>query len=369
MSFNQHEKKMKRDLYIDFVKGIATICIIFIHTVFWSGQLYVASEFRLLSLFFDVPIFFVLSGFTSSGNIDKTFQRLIKLHITFMLFVTLLFVLDSLLKLAISNIGGIDAMRYYYTIFGTKYTIPNANDIFNWETLANWWVHQYNNCQSFPVVMGSFWYLKTYYIVMILSVLILRFFADYVGYFIGLLLALTLYFNFVTYPSGQVGYVAYYLVVFLIANQLKEKKIKAIFIPMLYLAVAACFVFMFSYYGKDILLTINKQKFPPKIPYITVSLFAIVTVMSLYNRTKIMNDNFVCNIGRNAIFYYFAQGISSSLVYLVVAPLKETPYKVALMITVFLLNILLAIIIATLLKRYDTWGWNMLYQLRSKLLS
>ena len=33
-------KKMepqKRDNYIDFIKGLAVIAIVFIHTVFWSG--------------------------------------------------------------------------------------------------------------------------------------------------------------------------------------------------------------------------------------------------------------------------------------------------------------------------------------------
>lgn len=56
---------MKRDLYIDFAKGFATLAIIFIHTVFWSGQFYVPTELRVLSLLIDVPLFFALSGLTS----------------------------------------------------------------------------------------------------------------------------------------------------------------------------------------------------------------------------------------------------------------------------------------------------------------
>jgi len=79
---------MKRDLYIDYAKGLATLSIVFIHTVFWSGQFYVSNEIRIFSLLFDVPIFFALSGLTSSGNIDKTFRRLLKLQITYMIFVT-----------------------------------------------------------------------------------------------------------------------------------------------------------------------------------------------------------------------------------------------------------------------------------------
>lgn len=331
---------MKRDLYIDYVKGIATLCIIFIHTVFWSGQLYVPREWRIFSLFFDVPIFFALSGFTSSGNIEKTFRRLLKLQITYMIFVTLLFVVASVMD-------------------------PVKD--FKWANLGNWYVHQYSQCQSFKVVMGSFWYLKTYFCVMILSVLILRFFANYVPYFIGLLIGLTLLFNFYTYPSGQVGYVSYYLCVFLIANQLKGKKIISIFIPFLYVGIVLSFVFVFSYYGGDIIYFINKQKFPPKIPYITISLFSLVSVMVLYNRLRISADNFLCYIGRDAIFYYFAQGVSSSLVYYIVEPLAGTSHWVFLMMGVFIVNVILAIIIAFGLKKYDQWAWSGLRKVKSLL--
>ena len=89
---------MKRDLYIDYAKGLATLSIVFIHTVFWSGQFYVSNEMRIFSLLFDVPIFFALSGLTSYGNLDKTFRRLLKLQITYMIFVTGLFFFDSFFK-------------------------------------------------------------------------------------------------------------------------------------------------------------------------------------------------------------------------------------------------------------------------------
>ena len=85
---------MNRDLYIDFAKGLATLSIIFIHTAFWSGQFYIIPEVRVFSLVFDVALFYALSGITSGSNIEKTFYRLLKLQITYMIFVTLLFFLD-----------------------------------------------------------------------------------------------------------------------------------------------------------------------------------------------------------------------------------------------------------------------------------
>lgn len=89
---------MNRDLYIDFAKGLATISIIFIHTAFWSGQFYIQPEVRVFSLVFDVALFYALSGITSGSNIEKTLYRLLKLQITYMIFVTFLFFLDYFFK-------------------------------------------------------------------------------------------------------------------------------------------------------------------------------------------------------------------------------------------------------------------------------
>lgn len=369
---------MQRDLYIDFAKGLATLSIIFIHTAFWSGQLYLPTEVRTLSLLIDVPVFFALSGLTSGSNIEKTLYRLLKLQVTYMVFVTFLFLLDGTMKVGIFNIWGTEGMQNYYTVFGGKYGVPPEGSAFNWNTLGNWWLHSYSTCDSFPVVMGSFWYLKVYYIITILGVLALRFFPRHLPWLIGLCLALTLYFNFgndVTnnrapyYPSGQVGYVAYYLAVFFLGSLMKGKRIKNIVVPLLYGLVAVSLVLLFSYFGAEVFYKINKQKFPPKLPYIVWSLFSLVTVFVLYNHLKITKDNFINYIGKNAIFYYFAQGMSSSIVYFLVASLKQEMNTWILMGLVYAFNIGLAILIAELLKKVDAYGWKMLQFLRLKTAS
>jgi len=168
------------------------------------------------------------------------------------------------------------------------------------------------------------------------------------------------------YPSGQVGYTAFYMAIFLIAHQLKGKKIPTKIIPLAYGIVAAALVWMFYYYGMEIFYKINKQKFPPKIPYIIWSLFSLTTLFVLYNRLKIVKNNFICYIGKNAIFYYFAQGISSSLIYFIVVSFKETIHWVPFMIGVYLINIVLAVGIAEVLKKIDALGWRILSFLRTK---
>jgi flagellar basal body-associated protein FliL len=253
--------------------------------------------------------------------------------------------------------------------------VPNLDSAFNWDMLGNWFLHSYSNCDSFPVVMGSFWYLKVYYIVTVFGVLVLKFFPKHVKWIIGVCLALTVYFNIDNdvmknfapyYPSGQVGYVAYYLAVFLIATQLKGKKIKDVFVPVLYGLVALSLVIVFWYFGNEVFYKFNKQKFPPKIPYIVWSLLSLVTIFVLYNRLKITKDNFINYIGKNAIFYYFAQGMSSSVVYFLVAALKESVNTWVLMVLIYVLNVALAIVFAEILKKIDDYGWKVLEFLRKK---
>lgn len=362
---------MNRDLYIDFAKGLATLSIIFIHTAFWSGQFYIIPEIRVFSLVFDVAIFYALSGITSGSNIEKTFYRLLKLQITYMIFVTLLFFLDYFFKIFGLTFFSLEWLQSFYSTFGSKYSATSISTVPQWQNLGNWYLHEYRNADTFPVVMGSFWYLKVYFILTVFGVLILKFFPKHVNWFIGLCVALTLLFNIFPeiYPSGQVGYVAFYMTVFLVGNRMKGKKIPTKIIPVLYGLVALALVWMFWYFGNEIFFKINKQKFPPQTPYIIWTLFSLTTLFVLYNRLKITKESFITYIGKNAIFFYFGQGISSSLVYFLVVPMKELMPWWVLMIIIYFINVALAFIIATGLKKFEAFGWNILEFLRKKTAS
>jgi fucose 4-O-acetylase-like acetyltransferase len=362
---------MNRDLYIDFAKGLATLSIIFIHTAFWSGQLYIPAEVRVFSLVFDVALFYALSGITSGSNIEKTLYRLLKLQITYMIFVTFLFFLDYFFKVFGLAFFSLEWLQSFYSTFGSKYAATNISIIPQWENLGNWYLHQYTNADTFPVVMGSFWYLRVYFILTVFGVLILRFFPKHINWFIGICIGLTLLFNILPeiYPSGQVGYVAFYMTVFLVANKMRGKTIPTKMIPVLYSIVALALTWMFWNYGNDIFYKINRNKFPPKIPYIIWALFSLVTLFVFYNRLKITKESFVTHIGKNAIFFYFAQGISSSLIYFLVVPLKENMPWWVLMILIYVINIILAFIISAGLKKVDNLGWKVLEFLRRKTAS
>ncbi|MCS3867627.1 fucose 4-O-acetylase-like acetyltransferase [Chryseobacterium ginsenosidimutans] len=362
---------MNRDLYIDFAKGLATLSIIFIHTAFWSGQLYIPAEVRVFSLVFDVALFYALSGITSGSNIEKTLYRLLKLQITYMIFVTFLFFLDYFFKVFGLTFFSLEWLQSFYSTFGSKYAATSISIVPQWENLGNWYLHQYTNADTFPVVMGSFWYLRVYFILTVFGVLILRFFPKHINWFIGICIGLTLLFNILPeiYPSGQVGYVAFYMTVFLVANKMRGKTIPVKMIPVLYSIVALALIWMFWNYGNDIFYKINRNKFPPKIPYIIWASFSLVTLFVFYNKLKITKESFVTHIGKNAIFFYFAQGISSSLIYFLVVPLKENMSWWVLMIIVYVINIILAFIISIGLKKVDKLGWKVLEFLRRKTAS
>lgn len=226
-------------------------------------------------------------------------------------------------------------------------------------------------CRYFPRRDGKFWYLKVYFILTVFGVLILRFFSKHINWFIALCFGLTLLFNIFPqfYPSGQVGYVALYLGVFLMAHQLKGKKIPTKFVPILYGVLLLILAFLFWNSGKEVFLKMNKSKFPPQLLYAFWSSFSLLTLFVLYNRLKINKNNFITYIGKNAIFYYFAQGISSSLIYFLVVQIKdELPWGI-LLILIYAINILLAVVIAEGLKKVDAFGWKILEFLRKKTAS
>ena len=63
----------KRNYNIDFLRGIATISIIVIHTAFWSGTAYLPEWVSNITLLLDVPEFIFISGITSTYS--KSFMK------------------------------------------------------------------------------------------------------------------------------------------------------------------------------------------------------------------------------------------------------------------------------------------------------
>lgn len=113
-----------------------------------------------------------------------------------MIFVTFLFFFDYFFKVFALQWLGIENTRNLYSIFGVKYIPKTISAIPQWDNLGNWYLHNYANCDTFPVVMGSFWYLKVYYIVTLFGTIILKFFPKHINHLIVLCLGLICLFQF-----------------------------------------------------------------------------------------------------------------------------------------------------------------------------
>lgn len=86
----------KRNYNIDFLRGIATLWIIVIHTAWWSGTIYLPSWFSNLTLLIDVPVFMFISGisFNYVNSIIKKFTESFKSMEKMVIFPDILYNLD-----------------------------------------------------------------------------------------------------------------------------------------------------------------------------------------------------------------------------------------------------------------------------------
>ena len=67
----------ERDIFLDVCRGLATISIIWLHTLYHSGGYYVPidTSLKTIGLLFDVPFFMFLSGWSTFYYLD--FRRMI----------------------------------------------------------------------------------------------------------------------------------------------------------------------------------------------------------------------------------------------------------------------------------------------------
>ena len=98
-------------------------------------------------------------------------------------------------------------------------------------------------------------------------------------------------------------------------------------------------------------LDLQRAKFPPTIIYGLASLIFIT--LTIYIRPFLADNSFkwVQHVGKNAIYYYFSQGISSSLIYywVDVAVLKRMDPVVIAGIAITI-NLVIATIIAEIYR-------------------
>lgn len=134
----------KRDTYLDFMKGVAAINIIMIHTVFWSGESYVPEIVKSMALVLDVPFFFFCSGvgFTYVRSFKKTMLSLLNLYKKYLFFLFFYFICLILFGIILKNYDGITLENFVNNMFFLR-----------------------TENTALRVVMGSVWFMPVYFTV------------------------------------------------------------------------------------------------------------------------------------------------------------------------------------------------------------
>lgn len=340
-------REEKRNHYLDFLRGVAAVNIIFIHTVFWSGTSYVPTSLQTLSLILDVPFFFFLSGwaFTYTKSFTKSIRTLILTYTKYVFFLAFYI----LCLFAVAGLTGADQGITAKNLFGNLFFL-------RFETTA------------LPVVMSSMWFLPVYFWVVPIGNVLLRT-AKRIAreeqeneqelYCVLLFVAFMglLYIYIIGTRANSFQRILFHLFFFLVGANCKDIQIHKTD-NMLFFIILDLLLMkgIGRYFGWDISQSMQQMKFPPNIAYLLYSLLSVLVVL-WGKRYRINTNNIFCRVGRNAIWFYFSQGISSSLLYFIHLP-AELPWYGKLPV-MFLINATLcAVFVAGLTYAWEKVEYN-----------
>lgn len=326
----------QRNEYIDFLRGIGAVGIIAIHTAFWSGQSYTPPWFWNLTLFLDVPIFFYLSGWGSSyrkNNIILVAKSLLSIWHKWVFFVSILAIFCFVSKWSPASFQGVSDIGDLANNYMFNVSIP-----------------------GFCVVAGSIWFMPIYAVVVFVNSVILTFIqkSDNKGEaqnaYMWLLLALFVWISFGKYFLGlDITYFCFYGFFWMMGYQRRGKAngIKS-FLAAILLCVLG--IYLFSAIQGIPLYDIQSAKFPPTLKYGSASMISILIAKFMEQYISKYNKVLV-HIGKNAIFYYFGQGVGSSLSYSFISVVSIEFWPLKWLLT-FMFNVAVTTMIAEFLALF-----------------
>jgi len=287
----------KRDNLIDIFRGIAILAIIIIHTTFWSGSSYVPDYIRSLSLIIDVPLFIFISGmtFNFSNSVMKNIKGLFNIWKKYLIFLIPFYIYEFL----------------------------NNRTIISLETILSSLFFSTNPNSALVVVPGSIWFIFMFFIVSIICSIIISIYNKYndnLNNFIYIILisfiiyGMSLYkLDFIFISTNYLMYIFVYLLGYYLYNK-KFKTIWDFLIPFFSNIIILLSLLKFGEYNYE---SMQIAKFSSSLTYLSYSMISILIVTYLKDKIK-LNIKPLEFIGQNAIVFYFAQGVSSSLLYLFV---------------------------------------------------
>lgn len=271
----------KRDTYLDFMKGVAAINIIMIHTVFWSGESYVPEIVKSMALVLDVPFFFLCSGvgFTYVRSFKKTMLSLLNLYKKYLFFLFFYFICLILFGIIKKNYDGITLENFVNNMFFLR-----------------------TENTALRVVMGSVWFMPVYFTVIpIGSYIVTRLYyaciteksqTDEKDFMRLCRIALLIIFmgliytylgkNFFYFSSTTLVYLFFWM----LGVVCSRKKIQHFYSVVIIDCGILIFMKVMAKYLNVELRNMQSLKFPPSIIYVAYSL--VIIVLALYAKSKNM---------------------------------------------------------------------------------
>ena len=210
--------------------------------------------------------------------------------------------------------------------------------------------------KGFRVIAGSIWFMPWYFYVILLNTLVLTFLQKtenplkcYKAYSIFIFVS----FMWICYHNRMFGISVRYLFFysfFWILGTIRFGKQTSFYNFILFIFICVIGFLGSSYLQGLSIAELQKAKFPPSLKYGFASMFVILIAEYFEGKERLFHNNFLTHIGSHAIFYYFAQGIGSSLSYYMVK-VFSTQYWFLKWIVVFLFNLLITILLAEILAR------------------
>lgn len=298
-------KSNERDMYLDFYRGIATISVVLIHTVFWSGQKYLTGSMGILHtlvLLIDVPLFVFLSGWSAyyTSDIKRTFDNLLKIWIQCIIFIIIIDIVCHI----ILHPGTLSFQEMLYQIFFVGKT------------------------PYLPVIASSLWFMRMWIPVSLIGSILTVFFKRTSGknakkYIIRIIIFLLIGVVWFSATNQSTYFMlcrqfCFYMPLFLLGYLLADYHFKG----KLWQYLGACTVVILLWFlvsrtfqmpAKDL----QSAKFPPHLMYFVASLLSVIT--TTYFRGKadfiVKRCYAVRLLGKNALPFYFSQGIGSSIIF------------------------------------------------------
>lgn len=148
---------------------------------------------------------------------------------------------------------------------------------------------------------------------------------------------------------GMSGYFWFYMFFYLLGYSLAEYRIKKWKYTILLIGIVAVLWYLSAKLCGLALIDLQGAKFPPRVMYFMASFISIILIMSLKGRIdQVAANKYICRIGRNAIWFYYTQGIGASILYFIRDYIPETQWFVKWLILA-IINIVITILLSELI--------------------